>query len=237
MRIRVSQQLLLTCEHAGNKIPAAYASLFAGADDVLAGHRGWDIGAFALAQTFKRQLNAPLLYSDVTRLLVELNRSIGHRRLYSEFTAGLDKVARQTLLQQYYHPYRNRVEAWINQHIESGASVVHLSLHTFTPTLNGQSRLADVGLLYDPRRPTEKALCDAWKSQLTQQRPDLRVRRNYPYLGKADGFTTYLRRQFGDNYAGIELEVNQAWPGKRAADWRSLQLDLANSFTAAQQQQ
>jgi len=37
------------------------------------------------------------------------------------------------------------------------------------------------------------------------------VRFNYPYLGKADGFTTYLRKQFPANYMGIELEVNQAF--------------------------
>ena len=39
--------------------------------------------------------------------------------------------------------------------------------------------------------------------------PELSVRFNYPYLGKADGFPTYLRKLFPDNYSGIELEVNQ----------------------------
>jgi hypothetical protein len=32
---------------------------------------------------------------------------------------------------------------------------------------------------------------------------------NYPYLGKADGFTTSLRHQFQERYIGIELELNQ----------------------------
>jgi hypothetical protein len=42
---------------------------------------------------------------------------------------------------------------------------------------------------------------------------ELRVRRNYPYLGKADGFTTYLRRHFPvDRYAGVEFEVNPKHP-------------------------
>jgi hypothetical protein len=35
------------------------------------------------------------------------------------------------------------------------------------------------------------------------------VRFNYPYLGKADGFTTFMRKQFPKNYIGIEIEVNQ----------------------------
>jgi hypothetical protein len=29
------------------------------------------------------------------------------------------------------------------------------------------------------------------------------------YLGKADGFTTYLRKQFPESYIGIEIEINQ----------------------------
>jgi hypothetical protein len=42
------------------------------------------------------------------------------------------------------------------------------------------------------------------------------VRRNYPYRGTADGFTTYLRRQFSARkYLGIELEVNQSLLGRQ----------------------
>ena len=40
--------------------------------------------------------------------------------------------------------------------------------------------------------------------------PELRVRRNYPYAGKGDGLTSYLRRRFAQSdYVGIELEINQ----------------------------
>jgi predicted N-formylglutamate amidohydrolase len=39
--------------------------------------------------------------------------------------------------------------------------------------------------------------------------PQLKIRSNYPYLGNADGFTTYLRKRFQKNYLGIELEINQ----------------------------
>ncbi len=36
------------------------------------------------------------------------------------------------------------------------------------------------------------------------------MRRNYPYLGTADGHTTQARRIFPANaYLGIELELNQ----------------------------
>jgi hypothetical protein len=44
------------------------------------------------------------------------------------------------------------------------------------------------------------------------------VRYNYPYLGKMDGFTTYLRKQFISNYIGIELEVNQKYVKENKLD-------------------
>ncbi len=226
----MTTHLILTCEHAGRRVPTAYESLFRDADDVLESHRGSDPGALALARAFQRSLAVPLFFTTTTRLLVEPNRSVGHPRLFSEFTAGLDKTSKQAILDRYYHPHRNRVESWIDERVTRGGSVFHLSLHTFTPQLNGQVRHADVGLLYDPSRVTERDYCHAWRAEIKQRRPALRVRRNYPYLGKADGFTTYLRRRFALGYVGIELEVNQRWPASGPASWRLLKNDVVQSF-------
>ena len=226
-------ELILTCEHAGYQVPVAYRELFVNATETLQSHRGWDPGVLELALIFEKWLAAPLISCTVTRLLVELNRSIGHRRLFSEFTSGLDSKQKQTILQQYYFPYRERVEELIGEHIASGAVVVHLSLHTFVPVLNGVARTADVGLLYDPARPIEKELCRLWQQTIESRRPDLCVRLNYPYFGKSDGFTTYLRRRFAaDCYAGIELEVNQRWL-EEPASWRRLGRDLVESLRGA----
>ena len=88
--------------------------------------------------------------------------------------------------------------------------MIHISSHSFTPELYGRVRQADVGLLYDPGRRGEAKLCAQWKESLARMAPDLRVRRNYPYAGKGDGLTSYLRQQFRPTaYVGIELEVNQ----------------------------
>jgi predicted N-formylglutamate amidohydrolase len=223
-------QPILTCEHGGYRVPAEYRNLFVDATETLRSHRGWDPGSLDLAQTFEKWLAAPLISCTVTRLLVELNRSIGHRRLFSEFTSGLDSKQKQTILRQYYFPYRERVEELIGEYIANGAVVVHLSLHTFVPVLNGVTRTADVGLLYDPARPIEKELCRLWQQTIESRRPGLCVRRNYPYLGKSDGLTTHLRRRFSaDRYAGIELEVNQRWLNEPSA-WRKLVRDLAESL-------
>jgi predicted N-formylglutamate amidohydrolase len=230
-------RLLFTCEHGGNRVPREFAPLFRDGRDALKSHRGYDPGSLALAKLLARKFEAPLFSSTVTRLLVELNRSPGHRRLFSEFTASLDTTARRLVLERYYHPYRRQVEEWLEDVLARGDAALHVSVHSFTPELHGEVRRADVGFLYDPARPWETRLCRAWQSALAERRRDLRVRRNYPYLGKADGFTTQLRRRFApDRYAGIELEVNQRWPAGPAAAWRNLQRAIADSLALAIEQ-
>lgn len=227
------RSVLLTCEHAGNEIPPAYAGLFRGAARMLAGHRGWDPGSLEIGHVFRKKLGAPLLYTKTSRLLVEVNRSLGHPQLFSEFTRQLDPTVRQEILARHYQPHRDRVETWIAGQVESGRGVIHLSLHTFTPVLNNEVRHTDVGLLYDPRRTTEKLLCRHWRGAIRQSHPSLRVRCNYPYRGSADGLTTHLRRRFeGRRYLGIELEVNQRLSQCRSS-WRKLAANLAAAFQNA----
>lgn len=223
--------LLLTCEHASRRIPPAYAALFRGADEVLASHRGWDPGALDLTRRLARTFAAEPLTARWSRLLVELNRSLGHPRLFSEFTRDLPVAERQRLLARYYHPHRQAVEQAVAARIATGRRVIHVGVHSFTPRLDGFERHADVGLLYDPACAWERRLCVAWQKRLSRLRPRLRVRRNYPYLGKADGLTTALRRQFGPTrYAGIELEVNQRFVG--GPDWNDLCQAIAASAVA-----
>ncbi|QDS90759.1 N-formylglutamate amidohydrolase [Rosistilla ulvae] len=225
--------LLLTCEHATNHIPAEYADLFVDSQEVLASHRGWDPGSLALGRTLERRLSAVLFRTTVSRLLVEVNRSPGNRQLFSEFSRSLDAEAKEAILQRYYWPHRRQVETWIEDRLSIATRVVHLSLHTFVPELHGQTRNADIGLLYDPRRDAEKAFCDRWHDALRDANKDLRVRRNYPYLGRSDGLTTALRRRFPDPfYAGIELEVNQALVCE-ASGWRRLKRGIADALDSA----
>jgi predicted N-formylglutamate amidohydrolase len=224
----LSDFLIVTCEHGGNRVPAAYARLFAGHRRLLNSHRGYDPGSLELARACARRLQAPLHFATVTRLLVELNRSHGHRALFSAVTKSLPRAERETLIKDYYLPYRQSVEADIARAIDAGRRAVHFSMHTFTPQLDGQVRKVDVGLLYDPRRPGEAAICASIRQSLVSQRPDLLVRMNYPYHGKADGFTTALRKKWtADLYVGIEIEVNHKWALGERRSWRRLVRDVS----------
>jgi predicted N-formylglutamate amidohydrolase len=225
---------MFSCEHGGNRIPAGYQPFFAGYAKMLQSHRGYDIGALQLAREFAAHFRAPLFYSTTSRLLIDLNRSRGHSGLYSEATRRAPPEVRAAVLKRYYDPYRTDVENGVAAAVERGYRALHLSCHSFTSRLGGAMRRADVGLLYDPAREREGALCAAWQAALQRSRPELVVRRNYPYRGVADGLVTFLRRRFNErDYIGIELEVNQRHPLGETAHWRSLRRALIECFAEA----
>jgi predicted N-formylglutamate amidohydrolase len=202
--------LLITCEHGGNRIPVRYRPLFAGRKGLLDSHRGYDPGALNMARELAHHFRAPLVYTTVSRLVVDLNRSIGHRALYSDATRGLPRAERACILARHYVPYRNEVELLVGKSIAAGRRVVHIASHSFTPILDGCVRNADIGLLYDPARPGERALCAEWATVMAAAIAPLRIRRNYPYQGRNDGLTRRLRRRHGTtHYVGVELEINQ----------------------------
>lgn len=224
--------LLLTCEHASRALPAAYRGLRAGHARLLDSHRGWDPGALAIARALARDLDAPLIAGDVTRLLVDLNRSAHNPAVIGALGRGLPPEARHRLLEAWHRPHWARVRAAIAGARASGRPVLHVGVHSFVPVLRGQRRAFDAGILYDPSRAGERHAAATWQRLLATGSAALRVRRNAPYRGTSDGLTTALRREWGpDAYLGLELELNQARLADTAAR-RRLAGVLAESLRA-----
>ena len=205
-------KLVLTCEHGGNYIPIEYKAQFINKEAVLHSHRGFDLGALDVFKALNPLADFSI-YSITSRLLIELNRSLHHRNLFSEFTSELSQAEKQKIIVQHYKPYRDAVETAILNFIKEGETVLHISVHSFTPLWENKKRRVDIGLLYDSRISKEKTFCKTFKAKL-QKANTYGVRFNQPYLGKSDGFTTYLRKQFPNNYLGIELEINQKYAQK-----------------------
>jgi len=214
-------------------VPGPFKYLFSGYGKVLKSHRGYDIGALELAGVVAGRLDTVPCSAVATRLLVDLNRSSGNPDLFSEISCSLTAQEREAVMREYYLPYRRKVESEVDRFCRGGKRVLHLSVHTFTPVLNGKVRIADIGLLYDPARRGERFFCSRWKRKLREGDSSLKVRLNYPYSGRSDGFTTYLRSVFKEElYLGIELEVNQKYAAGRRKGWADLQRNIVNSLTA-----
>lgn len=214
---------LISCEHAANAVPARWQSLFAGSEELLAGHRGWDPGALDVARSLSATLGAPLLAGAVTRLLIDLNRSAGHPRRFSEWTRPLPRAEREQLERAWWLPHWQAFA----EHVESAPGrLIHIACHSFTPVFDGVARRFDIGLLYDPARSGERLLARALSRRLQARFPSLVIRMNQPYRGTANGIGQQHRRRFGeDRLWSLELEFNQAMVA--SDDWARLAPALA----------
>ena len=205
--------LILSCEHASNKLPAAFKKAVPA--EVLKTHRAYDIGA---VQVFRKLVKfaKPEFYSEgkFSRLFVDLNRTITNKSAFSDYLRDNAKAKAQATA--YWTEYRSAIEKFVASSLsqpkrtaKAAPSVVHLGIHSFTPELNGKVRNTDIGILYDPSRPQERAYANVIKAEIKRLYPTMKVRFNYPYKGTTDGLTTTLRKKFGPRYVGIEIEINQ----------------------------
>ena len=197
--------LVLTCEHASRAVPVEYDDL--GLDDAqLSEHIGWDIGAGALTEALAQRLGAPAVQSGVSRLVIDCNRDLADHDLivaesHGVFVPGnqrVDTVEREWRIREFYEPYHDAIDAVLASHPDAFL----LSIHSFTPALNGRERRFDVGILFDSFATEAERLGEALAEG------GLSVRYNLPYSG-LDGLIFSARThgmRHGLRY--LELEVN-----------------------------
>ncbi len=221
--------VLISAEHASRAVPELWRPLFAGREAVLETHRAWDPGTALFSRALAERVDAPRLAGRVTRLLVDLNRSMGHPRHFSEFSRDLKPAQKAQLIERYWRPHWQAYRAAIERH---PGQTLHIACHSFTPVLDGRLRRTDIGLLYDPSRVPERAFCRGLARRLRERLPALRVRMNDPYRGSSNGLGQQHRRRYGpERLVTVELEINQALLGRR--DWADLREGLLETLSAA----
>lgn len=148
-------RVLICCDHASRRIPSALGSLGVSEAD-RATHIGWDIGAAEVARRLSSLLDATLVLSGYSRLVVDCNRppqvpsaiptlSGGVRIPGNE---GLDDAARALRVETFHRPYHAAISAALEARLAAGHAPVLLSIHSFTPALHGEQRPWPIALLY-----------------------------------------------------------------------------------------
>jgi len=212
-----ARQVLVSCEHASNRLPPGMEA----PAQMLELHIAWDPGALPIARRLAGMFDAPLHAAEYSRLVVDLNRTIGNSVLVRRrsdghripFNRGLSAADVEQRVEKYYRPYRDGVSDGVARIIEQEGRCVHLCIHTYTPALAGKVRGNDIGLLYDPYRRPEAPLVHELRDALAA-RTGLVVWLNRPYSGTADGILPRIREVHDpDAYVAIELEVNQRFAG------------------------
>lgn len=173
--------VVLICDHASNRVPESLHKLGLNAEQLQA-HISWDPGAAAVARVLSKKLDAPLVLSGYSRLVVDCNRPLASPELIAEQSAGisvpgnqhLSAAARSQRIETLFHPYHRAIE----QLLETRArrTLILLSIHSFTPELNGEQRPWHIGVSYKKDERFARLVYDA-----LQQNQGIHVGYNQPY--------------------------------------------------------
>lgn len=144
-------ETMLICDHAANQIPRALGNLGLDAD-ALQSHIAWDPGAAAVARALARLLDAPLMLSAYSRLVIDCNRPPESPESVTETSAGilipgnigLTAPQRRQRLEELFTPYHQAIGARLDA--RQGRLTRLLSIHSFTPNLDGAARPWVVGV-------------------------------------------------------------------------------------------
>jgi predicted N-formylglutamate amidohydrolase len=146
---------ILVCDHASPRIPRRLGDLGLAPADRLR-HIAWDIGTAALARRLARILDAPLVLSGYSRLVVDCNRPFEVASAFCTRSEDIDvpgnvalsdaeKAARAAA---FYWPYQDAVHDLVESRMGRDVLPVMVSIHSFTPVYLGHARPWHIGVHY-----------------------------------------------------------------------------------------
>ena len=148
--------ILLVCDHASRRFPRALGTM--GLDPFARRcHLALDIGAGALTEAIADDLAVTAVLCEYSRLIVDCNRQLMDPGAFLEFGDGmiipgnrnLHKEDKERRADAIYWPYHGSIEAEIERLQGAGVTPLFVSIHSFTPVLNGESRTWEMGILWD----------------------------------------------------------------------------------------
>jgi predicted N-formylglutamate amidohydrolase len=174
---------ILTCDHASPRIPRRLGDLGLAEADRLR-HVAWDIGTAALAPRLARILDAPLVLSRYSRLVVDCNRPLEVASAFCTRSEDVDvpgnlalsdaeKAARAAA---FYWPYQDAVHELVESRMGRDVLPVMISIHSFTPVYLGSARPWHIGVHYRLDRRLAALALEALRADGT-----LTVGENEPY--------------------------------------------------------
>jgi len=202
--------LLLTCDHAENRLPRRYGTLGLGAE-ALSRHIAWDPGARAVTLALARRLGAPAVLSRFSRLLIDPNRGRDDPTLIMRLSdravipgnLGVDAAERERRIAAFYAPYDAAIAAGIAAALAAGRPPAIVSIHSFTPVWRGRGRPWQVGVLWDADPRLAKPLIERLRAD-----PELIVGDNEPYDGALAGDALH-RHATARGLANVLIELRQ----------------------------
>lgn len=184
---------VITCDHATNTIPPFINQGGAFEGDLglpvadMERHIAYDPGAYGVARALGALLNAPVIASNFSRLVIDPNRGEDDPTLLMQLYDGTiipgnraaDATERDLRLNRCYRPYHQALSDLAARRSDT----VIISIHSFTRQLRGRPpRPWEIGILYPEGERLSPALI-----RMLEGEGDLTVGANEPYTGYLPG--------------------------------------------------
>ncbi len=203
--------VLLVCDHASNRFPRSLGTM--GLDYLnRVSHIALDIGANAIAEALADNLGATAVLCQYSRLIVDCNRNLIDDSAFLKYSDGVDVPGNHNLqssekekrVSEIYWPYHNAIKDQIVRLKKHDIDPVVISIHSFTPVINGNDRKWEMGVLWDK----DPVTAEIFLTRLVEA--GYLVGDNKPYSGKdPEDFTIdYHAESTGLPHVGIEICQN-----------------------------
>jgi predicted N-formylglutamate amidohydrolase len=226
---------VIVCDHASNRIPEEYAS-FGFAEDALQTHIAWDPGALPVARLLSARLDAPLVWPDVSRLIIDCNRAPDASSLIVVESEGqpvpanraLSDEQRKRRLDRIHAPYHAAIDTCLSRRLAARLPTALIAIHSFTPVYLGKARPWQVGIVFDDDRRMADVLIGGLKTDKA-----LTVGINEPYSPADQVYYTVARHAGPRGIPAAMIEIRNDEIGGEAGQ-RSWTDRLAKSLVAAE---
>ncbi|WP_300062906.1 N-formylglutamate amidohydrolase [uncultured Roseobacter sp.] len=215
--------ILLVCEHAGQAVPQSLKRLGL-PQHVVDSHRGWDIGALAVANDVAARLGAPLVIQAYSRLVIDSNRPPDSASAVPPDVdgvtipgnLGITPTEQRQRAREIFDPLDAAITELMAELKPRGC----FSIHSFTPVMGGEARPWHAGFLSRHDLDTAQALMES----VAAQRPDLTLAINQPYQidDETDWFIPRHAEPSGAAHTLIEIRNDLIAPPGGAAEWAKL---------------
>ncbi len=147
---------VFTCDHASNHMPPEFGTLGL-AEEEFQRHIAWDPGALPVATMLAKALDATLIETCVSRLVIDCNRPLDAHNLIPEVSettaipgnAGLAAEQRQARVDLVWRPFHNTIAATVEERLAAGRETRLVSVHSYTPVYFGKQRPWHIGIIHD----------------------------------------------------------------------------------------